>query len=300
MSLKTNPTGLLLLDKPSGITSHDAVAIVRKIFKTKEVGHTGTLDPLASGLMVLLLGEATKLSSYITDGDKAYDVQIKPGVETDTLDITGQVLSEKPVNKTPEEIAAIALKLSGEISLPIPLYSAKKIDGKKLYEYARDQEEVQVPQKVMSFWNIENHSVDHKLSFHLHCSKGSFIRSWVKLLGEHIGCGATMSGLRRTQSSQFLLKNAVNLETLKASAEPMVYLHNLELALGDIKQLKVSGHDFHLLKNGQISHDLRQKLIIKFNPETDKIIQIIDPQKKLLALVGLEPEKGFRIKRIFN
>src|SRR5690606_19251106 len=117
----TEHHGLLLVNKPVGCTSHDVVAQVRKVYKTKEVGHSGTLDPLASGLMVLLIGEATKLSAYITEGDKSYQVDVKLGVETDTLDITGNITSEKPVRSTREEITAMALQLHGEMELPIPL-----------------------------------------------------------------------------------------------------------------------------------------------------------------------------------
>ena len=129
MTITKKYNGLLLLDKPQGLSSHDVVAVVRKIFQTKEVGHSGTLDPMATGLMVLLLGEATKLSNYITDGNKAYDVNVKMGIETDTLDTTGTVLRELPVLKSVEEIQSSAKNISGEFELPIPMYSAKKIAG---------------------------------------------------------------------------------------------------------------------------------------------------------------------------
>ncbi len=298
--LMTVHHGLLLVNKPIGCTSHDVVAQVRKIFKTKEVGHSGTLDPLASGLMVLLIGEATKLSSYITEGDKSYQVDVKLGLETDTLDITGNVLFEKPVCSTIEEIIETAAHLHGEMELPIPLFSAKKIDGKKLYEYARENIEVEIPRKKMKFWNIENRSADRRISFELSCSKGSFIRSWVKLLGDRLGCGATMSGLVRTSSHKQKLADAIDLETLKLSLNPENFLVSMNEALPDVKQLKVKGQDFNLLRNGQISHDLRSRLIIVFNPETDQYIQVTDASAKLVALIGLETGKGFRIKRVFN
>jgi tRNA pseudouridine55 synthase len=292
--------GLLLVNKPSGCTSHDVVAQVRKIFKTKEVGHSGTLDPLASGLMVILIGEATKLSNYITEGDKSYQVDVRLGVETDTLDITGQILSEKQVVSTESEIINKAMSLHGEMNLPIPIYSAKKIDGKKLYEYAREDIPVVIPTKKMKFWDIENKSEDQRLSFQLACSKGSFIRSWVKLLGEELGCGATMSGLIRTSSHKQKLSDAINLETLKTELNPERHLVSMNEALPEVKRIKVKGQDLNLLRNGQISHDLRSRLIIMFDPEKDQYIQILTPDQKLLALIGVEPGKGLKIRRIFH
>lgn len=297
-------SGLLLVDKSPGMTSHDVVSQARKIFQTKEVGHSGTLDPMASGLMVLLLGEATKLSNYITDGDKAYVVDVRFGIETDTLDTTGTVLQEKPVLKSQEEIREIALGFSGEFELPIPMYSAKKIDGKKMYEYAREGVAIEIPLKKMKFWNVQKteQETNSDPQFSLECSKGSFIRSWVKTLGEKCDTVAAMSGLRRTKSHLFQIENAVTLEHLKNNLDKLdSFLVPLELALPDVKRIKVKGHDETLLKNGQISHDLRTQLIIKFNPDQDELIQIVPSTGVgLLALIGVEPEKGFRIKRIFN
>ena len=290
----------MLVDKSPGMTSHDIVAQTRRIFQTKEVGHSGTLDPMASGLMVLLLGEATKLSNYITDGDKAYVVDVRFGIETDTLDTTGTILQEKPVSKSHEEIQKIAFDFSGEFELPIPMYSAKKIDGKKMYEYAREGVAIEIPHKKMKFWNVQK--TDQDFQFSLECSKGSFIRSWVKSLGEKCDSVAAMSGLRRTKSHLFKIENAVTLEHLKNNLDRLEsFLVPLELALPDVKRIKVKGHDETLLKNGQISHDLRTQLIIKFNPDQDELIQIVPSSGVgLLALIGVEPEKGFRIKRIFN
>ncbi len=292
--------GLLLLDKPQGLSSHDVVSLVRKIFGTKEVGHSGTLDPMATGLMVILLGEATKLSNYITDGDKGYQVSVRMGIETDTLDTTGIITQEKPVLKSPIEIQNIAVNLVGEFQLPIPMYSAKKIDGKKMYEYAREGVVIEVPQKKMTFWDVQKLNTDFEFS--IQCSKGSFIRSWVKLLGEKCDTVATMSALRRTRSHLFNLENAVTFETLKNNLDNLDnYLISMSDALPEVKKIKVKGQDETLLKNGQISHDLRSQLIIKFNPDVDELIQICPASGVgILALIGIEPDKGFRIKRIFN
>lgn len=292
--------GLLLVNKPSGLTSHDVVARVRRILGTKEVGHSGTLDPLASGLMVLLIGEATKLSSYVTEGDKSYKVSLKLGVTTDTLDSTGTVLNEKPVTTAPEEVVKTAQSLSGDFNLPIPMFSAKKVDGKKLYEYARAGEAIEQPSKVMKFWNIMSSS---PFEYSLSCSKGSFIRSWVQLLGEKMGCGATMTGLIRTGSHSFQLTDAKTLEELESLGAATVssFLVPLDSALKGVKSIRVKGQDAGLMRNGQISHSLRSQLIARFNPSEDRLIQILPEEKgKLLALVGLEEGRGFAIKRVFN
>ncbi len=295
--------GLLLINKPEGLTSHDVVGRVRRILQTKEVGHSGTLDPMASGLMVLLIGEATKLSSFVTDGDKTYRLGVKLGFTTDTLDVTGQVLSEKAVTHQLSEINAEADKISGEFQLPIPLFSAKKIDGRKLYEYAREDIPVEVPLKLMKFWDIRSHATEKNLEFTLSCSKGSFIRSWTKLLGENLGCGATMSSLVRTKSHFYDLADAVTLEGLEAmTAEQKVKrLVPLDEALVGVKRIRVKGQDAVLMKNGQISHQLRSQLIAQFNPTTDEIIQILpETRGHLLAVIGLEKDQGFKIKRVFN
>ena len=299
----SSPNGLLLINKPQGLTSHDVVSRVRRIMQTREVGHSGTLDPLASGLMVLLIGEATKLSAFVTEGDKAYKVGIKLGVTTDTLDITGQVLTEKQIQCSESEIEKAAHEIQGEISLPIPMYSAKKIDGKKLYEYAREGEVIEVPQKLMKFWNVQTHSLSKEIQFSLACSKGSFIRSWVQLLGEKLGCGAAMSNLQRTKSHHYELGDAITLEELEAltTEQKQARLVPMDQALPGVKSVRIKGQDAILMKNGQISHQLRVQLISKYNPEVDQVIQILpDERGKLLALVGLEPGSGFKIKRVFN
>ncbi|MBC7419518.1 MAG: tRNA pseudouridine(55) synthase TruB [Bdellovibrio sp.] len=295
--------GLLLVNKTPGMTSHDVVSRVRRILQTREVGHSGTLDPLASGLMVLLIGEATKLSAFVTEGDKAYQVGLKLGITTDTLDITGQVLTEKKVECSDEQLKSEANKIQGEMILPIPMYSAKKVDGKKLYEYAREGEVIEQPSKSMTFWNVEPVQIGKEVQFQLACSKGSFIRSWVQLLGEKLGCGAAMSSLVRTKSHRFNLTDALTLEHLEVlpKSDQVKMLIPLDQALNGVKSLRIKGQDAILMRNGQISHQLRIQLISKFNPDTDEIIQIL-PEKRgqILALIGLEKGVGFKIKRVFR
>lgn len=305
INLKSTLNGLLLVDKPTGVTSHDVVAQARKILQTREVGHSGTLDPLATGLMVLLIGEATKLSSYVTDGDKTYRVSFKLGIETDTLDSTGEILKTSIVSSTALEVQQQALKMAGDLTLPVPMYSAKKIDGKKLYEYARENQQIAQPEKVMKFWDIAyvRSSSENVFEYDLSCSKGSFIRSWVSEIGNKLGCGATMTALRRIRSSRFSVDHAFSLEQLKGLTQQgqKPELIPLTEALNEIKKLKVKDMDLNLLKNGQISQNLRTHLIRVFDPNTDQFVRVHSERpENLVALIGIAPVKGFVIRRIFN
>lgn len=302
--------GLLLVDKPSGISSHDVVARLRRILGTRAVGHSGTLDPLASGLMACLINEGTKLSQYILEGDKGYRVRIQFGVRTDTLDTTGTVLETKPVDLTKEQILAAASKLVGEMEVEVPIYSAIKVQGKKLYEYARGEEEVQIPKKVMKFWDVEPVEIGLDWAeFDIKCSKGGYIRTWVDLLGKDLGCGAAMSGLRRTWSAPYLIQQGKTLEAIEAEVKAQTPENAwtgsafvpMSLALPGAKRVRVKGQCRVLLGNGQISHDLRTQLIAHFKPDQDQYIQVLGQDTgELLAVVGLEPGKGFVIRRGFR
>jgi len=294
--------GLLLIDKGVGLTSHDVVARVRRIINQKEVGHTGTLDPMASGLMVLVLGEGAKLSNFILEGNKAYELELRLGIETDTLDITGQILKENPVHVLDEEVLRQALQLQGDFEWSVPLYSAKKINGQKLYEYARKEQEVEIPKKHMKFWGVE--PLNSKGRYAIHCSKGSYIRSWISELGRGLGCGATMTALRRTISAPYSLEQAQNLESLQEERTrgqiPRSFIPLNEALIG-VKKIALKGPDLVMIKNGQISHDLRRTLITTFQPGIDQIIQLVSKEdQRLLAIVGVDPDKGFVIRRGFN
>ncbi len=300
--------GLLLIRKPSGITSHDVVHQVRRRLGIKEVGHAGTLDPLAQGLMVLLLGEATKVSSYILEKNKQYEVTLRLGVETDTLDITGQVLRETfDIKFKDDEVVQQALALQGDFNWEVPLFSATKVAGRRLYEHARSgqTEVLERPRKPMSFWKIEHLtgvSEKNSYQFRLNCSKGSFVRSWVQTLGVNLGCGAVMTDLTRTYSSPYQLQNAIDLnEVLSlASLKESKAFVSLANVLPEFKSIRVSGLSEALIRNGQISHELRRRLIIYYNPEVDNGIKVVSQRSDdLLALVGLEEGKGFVVRRIF-
>lgn len=297
--------GLVLVKKPSGMTSHDVVARMRRILGTKSVGHAGTLDPMAEGLMVVLVNEATKLSQYILEGDKAYHLKARLGLETDTLDTTGQTLKTYDIKSTLEEVQRLGLSLQGEMSLKVPIYSAIKINGQKLYDYARNDQEVQVPHKDMKFWDVEFLGFDGtEAEFRFRCSKGSYVRSWIELLGQKLGCGAAMSALTRTWSDPYLLEQSVTLEDLEKSlkaGQEVAAMIPMERALPRVKRVRIKGHDQTLLGNGQISHDLRSFLITLFDPQTDDFVQVLSlTTGKLLALIGIEKDRGFVIKRVIK
>lgn len=298
--------GLLLVDKPAGISSHDVVSRLRRILKTKAVGHSGTLDPMASGLMACLVNEGTKLSQYILEGDKGYRLKAQFGIKTDTLDTTGQVLETRPVPTfTDEEIQKAAEGLLGEFEFPVPIYSAIKIQGKKLYEYAREDEAVEIPKKLMKFWDLRFlGSGTDWAEFEIKCSKGSYIRTWIEQLGEKLGCGAAMSELRRTYSAPYILQQAATLEEIeKVVSEGRISAQfvPMDLALPQIKRIRVKGQDRVLLGNGQISHDLRRQLIALIDLNQDQYIQVLDLETDhLLAIIGLETGKGFVLKRVFK
>ncbi len=205
--------GILVIDKPLGMTSHDVVCRVRRKLNMKAVGHSGTLDPMASGVMILLLGQGTRLSPYYLNGDKAYEVDVKLGVTTETWDMDGKILQEKPpVDLGDGELNDLLCKYSGALELQVPSISAVKVNGKKLYEYVRNGEPVPVVKREMNFKSVKLVSrIPMGWKAELVVSKGSFIRSWAHSIGEELGCGAAVSGLRRTSSFPYTIKDSVQL-----------------------------------------------------------------------------------------
>lgn len=296
--------GIFLVNKESGVTSHDVVARMRKILGTSAVGHSGTLDPIANGLLVLLVGEATKLSQYILEGDKAYKLEMQLGIQTDTFDITGEIIKEQIADIKTETLMELLPEFSGEKEWQVPVHSAVKVKGKKLYEYARNEQFVETPRKIMKFWDVQflvrN---ENKIQIHLHCSKGSYIRTWINEFGLRLGCGAAMSGLTRTKSIPYSLEQASTLDEIDLkikSSQDMSCFIPLGNALPNVKKIKIKGQDQRLLKNGQISHDLKLKLIQSCDPQTDRLIFVTSYDSDPLALIGFQEGVGFSIRRVFH
>ena len=205
--------GLLIINKPVGYTSRDIVNIISKKLKTKKVGHTGTLDPLASGVLVITIGRYTKLGEMLTSLDKEYISEIKLGIKTDTLDITGNILEKKDFNVTKEDIEIVFKKFIGKYKMEVPIYSAIKINGKKLYEYARNNEEVELPIKTVEIKELE--LIDYQegiIKFCTKVEKGTYIRSLIRDICKELNTIGTMKSLIRTKQGNFLLENAIELE----------------------------------------------------------------------------------------
>jgi len=210
--MKDNTTsGVLVVDKPSGITSHDVIDIVRKRFSFKKVGHAGTLDPLATGLLVLLIGKATKLSRTFINDDKTYEAVIKMGIETDTGDAGGRILKRCICQVKEKDIHRAINRFKGRIQQVPPMYSAKRHKGKKLYEYARKGIEIPREPRWVTVRDVQVLGIDgNELSVRITCSKGTFIRQIAADFGREIGCGAHIVRLKRTRSGRLNLNKAVS------------------------------------------------------------------------------------------
>ena len=207
-------TGVVCINKPIGKSSHFAVAVIRRITKIKKVGHTGTLDPLATGVLPVCIGrEATKLSQLIMDSDKEYRAVLKLGISTTTQDSEGEILSQKEVNVTNEQIEKAVGSFVGEQEQIPPMYSAIKIDGKKLYELARKGVEVERKPRIVTinYINILNINGD-EVEMVIGCTKGTYIRTLCNDIGDALGCGGFMKSLVRTKCGGFSIENSITLE----------------------------------------------------------------------------------------
>ena len=201
--------GIIVVNKPKGITSRDVVNKVCKLLNTKKIGHTGTLDPIATGVLVLCVGKATKLVEVLTKNDKEYIETFKLGILTDTLDTDGTIIEKKQASLDKNELENVLKSFIGMYKQEVPIYSAVKINGKKLYEYARKQEEIELPKRLVTIYQIEllNYN-DSEFTFKTLVSKGTYIRSLINDIGLKLNIPMTMKALKRTKSGKFLLENS--------------------------------------------------------------------------------------------
>ena len=207
--------GVVIVDKPKGVTSHDVVGMMRKRFGTRRVGHTGTLDPMATGVLPVCIGNATRAADMLIESDKEYVAEFLLGKTTDTLDIEGVVLSETEVTATEDDVRDAVMKFVGEISQIPPMYSAIKKDGKKLYELAREGKEIEREARNITIYSIDILRVDLPVvEILVKCSKGTYIRTLCDDIGKELGCGAVMTGLRRTATAGFTVDNARTIEEI--------------------------------------------------------------------------------------
>lgn len=299
--------GILLVDKVEGMTSHDVVGACRRQFSRRDIGHAGTLDPLATGLLVVLIGKATKLSDFLLNGDKAYQTRVKLGIETDTDDITGQITREVEGTKiSRQEIEKQTDILSGALELKVPIYSAIKVKGRKLYEKARKGEDFVPPRRPMEFRNLQIvSSGEDWVEVAFDCSKGSYVRAWAKALGENLGCGATVETLRRTHSIPYQVEQALPFENLENSnledlQEKGCFIP-LERSLPGWPLVKVEGFEEKLISNGQISRRLERFLELEFG-EIQGLpgIKVVSKRSgRLVCILSHTAPLSFKIRRVF-
>lgn len=241
--------GIIIVDKPKGITSHDVVFKLRKILKTRKIGHTGTLDPIATGVLPICVGNCTKASNYLIADDKIYEAQIKLGILTDTSDITGNIIEEKQVNVSEEQIKDVISSFKGNQTQIPPIYSAIKVNGKKLYEYARQGIQVEIPSRQIEIFDIKISNINMKentVDIIVHCSKGTYIRSLCVDIGKKLGTVATMAGLRRIKSGNFKIEDSIKLEDINEN----VKLISLEQAFINSPKISLNNNEVEKLLNG--------------------------------------------------
>ena len=259
-------SGILIVDKEKGMTSRDVVNEVSKIFKTKKIGHTGTLDPLATGVLVITINKATKLNEIITATYKEYQVEAILGIKTDTLDITGNVLKKENTNFKKEEIKKILNSFVGSYNQEVPIYSAVKINGKKLYEYARNDEEVVLPKRLVTikYINLDDiNYIDNQTVIKFTClvSKGTYIRSLVNDIANKLDTYGVMTNLRRTKQGIYDIDNAYKLSDIKNNHYQIISLKD---ALKDYFQVKVDKELKFKVVNGQILDNIYNQEYVLF------------------------------------
>lgn len=264
--------GILNIDKPQGITSHDVVDVIKKLFPNMKVGHTGTLDPLATGVLPICIGEATKLTNQIISENKTYKVKMLLGVETDTYDVTGKIMFASTVNKDEIYIKERIKRFIGTQEQIPPMYSAIRVNGKRAYSYAREGKNIKLLPRKIEIYSIDNIKVDmerREVEFVVQCSKGTYIRSLVNDIGKKIGCGAIMIELRRLKTGNFAIEESIPLyDFLKLEYEEMLdRIISIEDYYKEAKRISLSKEDFIKFLNGvQFELDTKEKIVtIYFN-----------------------------------
>ncbi len=272
--------GVFNIYKPKNMTSFDVVAKVRKALNTKKVGHTGTLDPMATGVLVVCVGRATKIIDYIQGDKKTYLAEIMLGLETDTEDIWGEVLQKEDVSISKEAFEEAILSFKGEIEQIPPMYSALKVNGKRLYELAREGKTVERKKRLITIYDIKVLDVkDNKARFYVTCSKGTYIRTLCADIGKKLGTYAVMSALERTENGPFHVNDSINISNFSME-NYMDYMVGIDQALSYTKKITVSDKAKELIQNG-VKIDLMRYVEFDLN-KGDYVL--VYHQKKFLAL----------------
>jgi tRNA pseudouridine55 synthase len=293
--IKNAISGVLVVDKPVGLTSHDVVQVIRKGTNIRRAGHTGTLDPRASGVLVILIGPAVRLSEYVSASDKRYQAVVSLGTSTDTYDAAGRILNRQPVTITEEQFEEALQKFVGEIEQVPPPYSAIKIKGRKAYEMAREGEEVDLQPRTIHVYSLELLEwAPPEAVIDVYCSSGTYVRSLAHDLGNELGCGAHLVGLRRTKSGRFTLRDAVPLRKLRDAFENGTwyqYLIPAAEALSDWPAIELSQDQMDEIRHGHR---------ITGGPESAGMARGISEQGELVALLEFDTEnKEWQPRKVF-
>lgn len=285
-------SGILLVDKPAGWTSHDVVGRLRRMTGQRRIGHSGTLDPMATGLLVVFLGRATRAVEFAEGHDKAYTALLRPGVVTDTLDTTGAVLATSPERPTLSELEAALGAFRGEIEQLPPMYSALKYNGKKLYEIARAGGEVERKPRPVTIYRLEcTGERDGDFVLEVECSKGTYIRTLCDDIGRALGCGACMSGLRRTRAGGFDVRDALTIEEIER--------RGAENCLMPVDAL-FAGRPVVLLKDARAEKALRNGMDVRFDADFTGECRVYAESGEFLALCRAEGGALKTIKSFFE
>ena len=271
--------GIIIINKPQGITSRDVVNIAIKKLGIKKIGHTGTLDPIATGVMVICIGPSTKLVDMLTSNDKEYIAEVTLGIKTDTLDITGNVIDTLDVNVTKEAIINVLNSFKGKYMQEVPIYSAVKINGKKLYEYARCNEKITLPKREVEIKNIELLDYNkNKFTFKCLVSKGTYIRSLIRDICDKLNTLGTMSKLTRTKQGKFSIDECISIDSISRDN-----IKNIKDIL-DIKKIIVDDYLKFKIINGQILDNIYNTNEVLFinNNEVLAIYKIYEKDNKKL------------------
>lgn len=260
--------GLLIINKPKGYTSHDVVNVLRKKLNTKKVGHTGTLDPIATGVLPILIGAATKISKYLIEHEKTYVSTIELGKKTDTGDSEGNIIQEDTnmKNISKEEIEKVLISFIGKQNQIPPMYSAIKIDGKKLYEYAREGKTVDVKPREIEILDINLIEFNNnQIKFNVRCSKGTYIRTLCEDIAKKLGTIGYMKELQRTSVNQFKIENSISMDDLdNINAQEKII--SIEKVFKDKLEIELNNRKLELFLNGvQLTHDLEDGLYRVYN-----------------------------------
>ena len=284
-------TGIICLDKPRDMTSFMAVKKASRLLGVKKAGHTGTLDPMATGVLVIMLGHSTRFIELLPEHKKSYTARVKLGITTDTLDITGKILSESPVNVTKEQLLSVAEDFKGEILQTPPMYSALKKDGERLYDLARKGIEIEREQRKIAIEKLEIYDFNGiEFSMDVTCSAGTYIRSLCDDIGAKLGCGAVMTELRRTSANGFSIEKSVTLEELEklvSESRTDEVVTSVETALISYPEITVTNPQANRFHNGGALDYARLH-----GDYPVGIYRVYSPERKLLGLGEIKEEKS--------